>query len=65
VVPPPGEGIGVLADFEYTTAQGHLCGAFVFERGGLLAGLEVWSADGRATASALPAVGQLRPFGAG
>jgi hypothetical protein len=63
VVPPPGNGIGILADFEYRTAEGHLCGAFVFERAGLLAGLEVWSVDGLSTPSALPEVGQLQPLG--
>ena len=46
VVPLPGDGIGILADFDYRTAEGHPCGAFVFERAGLLAGLEVWSMDG-------------------
>ena len=63
VTPPPGGGMGILADFEYRTADGHLCGAFVFERAGLLAGLEVWSMDGLATPSTLPAAEQLRPLG--
>ena len=63
VVPPAGDGIGILADFEYRTAEGHLCGAFVFERAGLLAGLEVWSVDGLSTPSTLPEVSQLQPLG--
>ena len=63
VVPPPGDGMGILADFEYRTAAGHLCGAFVFERAGLLAGLEVWSVDGLSTPSALPSPAQLLPLG--
>ncbi len=63
VVPPRNEPISILADFEYRTATGHLCGAFVFERAGLLAGLEVWSVDGLSTPSVLPAVDQLRPLG--
>ena len=63
VVPPPGNGIGILSDFEYRTAEGHLCGAFVFERAGLLAGLEVWSQDGLSTPSVLPAPSQLQPLG--
>ncbi len=63
VVPPPGDDLGILADFEYRTAEGHLCGAFAFERAGLLAGLEVWSVDGLSTASDLPAVEQLQPLG--
>jgi hypothetical protein len=63
VVPPPGDGIGILADFEYRTDEGHLCGVFVFERTGLLAGLEVWSVDGLSTPTTLPAVEQLQPLG--
>jgi hypothetical protein len=62
-VPPSGEGIGVLADFQFQTAEGHLCGVFVFERAGLLAGLEVWSVDGLSTPSTLPAIEQLQPLG--
>lgn len=63
VVPPPGDGIGILSDFEYRTAEGHPCGVFVFERAGLLAGLEVWSMDGLCTPSTLPAIEQLQPLG--
>jgi hypothetical protein len=63
VVPPPGDGIGILADFEYRTGDGHLCGAFVFERDGLLAGLEVWSQDGVCTPATLPAIEQLQTLG--
>jgi hypothetical protein len=63
VAPPPGEPLGILADFEYRTTEGHLCGAFVFERAGQLAGLEVWSLDGQSTPSTLPAIQQLQPLG--
>ncbi len=63
VVPPRGGPIGILADFEYRTAEGHLCGTFGFERAGLLAGLEVWSVDGLCTPSTLPAIEQLQPLG--
>jgi hypothetical protein len=38
-------------------------GVFVFERGGLLAGLEVWSQDGLAEAKSLPSTELLRPIG--
>jgi len=62
VVPAPGP-LSILADFEYRTAEGHLCGVFVFERDGLLAGLEVWSVDGLSTLSTLPATSQLQPLG--
>jgi hypothetical protein len=63
VEPPAGDGIGILADYEWRAAGGELFGVFVFERGGLLAGLEVWSQDGLAPAAALPEIDQLRPIG--
>jgi hypothetical protein len=63
-VPPRGEPMGILADFEYQTPDGHRCGAFVFEQAGLLAGLEVWSVDGLSTPSGLPFVDELCPLGA-
>ncbi len=63
VIPSPGEGIVILADYEYRTTDGHLCGVFVFERAGLLAGLEVWSVDGLSTPSVLPGIDQLKPLG--
>ena len=59
---PLGEPITILADYEYQTASGHLCGVFVFARTGLLAGLEVWSIDGQCTASTLPLVEELKPI---
>jgi hypothetical protein len=62
-VPPPGAGMTVLADYEWRAAGGELFGAFVFERTGLLAGLEVWSQDGLGQASELPDIDQLRPVG--
>jgi hypothetical protein len=62
VVPSLGLPISVLADFEYRTTEGALCGAFLFERAGLLAGLEVWSVDGLSTPSTLPEVSQLQPL---
>jgi hypothetical protein len=63
VVPPPGDGISILADYEWRAPGGELFGVFVFERTGLLAGLEVWSQDGLGQASELPDTEQLRPVG--
>jgi hypothetical protein len=62
-VPGIGPGITVLSDYEWSDPNGHLFGAFVFARCGLLAGLEIWSQDGLATANTLPQVEQLRPIG--
>src|SRR5688572_12155494 len=45
----------VLADFQWTTADGHLCGAFVFEQDGLLVG----STFGRLTEK--PCLGRCLP----
>jgi hypothetical protein len=42
--------VGILADFEYRTAEGHLSGVFVFER------------DALSTPSALPSAAELRPL---
>jgi hypothetical protein len=63
VIPPPGGGISNLADYEWRAPGGELFGVFVFERCGLLAGLEVWSQDGLAEASSLPVIEQLQPIG--
>jgi len=61
VSPPPGV-LGILGDFQFRTPEGHLCGAFVFERAGVLAGLEVWSIDGLTVPSTLPAIDKLEPL---
>jgi len=63
VVPPPGDGITILADYEWQAPGGEMFGVFVFERGGLLAGMEVWSQDGLGQATVLPEIKQLRPVG--
>ena len=62
-IPPPGDGISILADYEWRSVRGELFGVFVFERCGLLAGLEVWSQDGRDEARSLPDIEQLLPIG--
>jgi hypothetical protein len=36
----------ILSDHVWEDAQGHKFGAFVFARGGLLAGLDLYSVDG-------------------
>lgn len=63
VTPPTADGLRVLADYEYRSAAGDPLGVFVFERAGLLAGLEVWSLDGRCIPATLPRVEQLLPLG--
>jgi hypothetical protein len=52
----------VVADFAWKTNTGHLCGAYLFTRGGHLGGLDLWSIDGAETPSALPAVERLFPY---
>lgn len=63
VVPARGNAISILADYEWRAAGGELFGVFVFERSGLLAGLEVWSQDGLGDATLLPDIRKLRPVG--
>ena len=58
VAPPPGS-VGILAEFQFRMPEGHVCGAFVFERNGVLAGLDVWSVDGRTVPATLPAIESL------
>jgi len=59
VVPLLTAPMGILADFQWKVGNGPLFGVFVFARSGLLAGLEIWSVDGLATANALPDVALL------
>jgi hypothetical protein len=63
-IPPTGAGMQVLSDYVWQDANGNRFGTFVFARAGVLAGLEVWSVDGLAAASALPLVEQLQPLAA-
>jgi hypothetical protein len=51
----------VIADFAWDR-DGQQFGIFVFEHGGFLAGLEVWSIDGQADPSTLPRPDQLQPL---
>ena len=47
----PAAGVDVLSDYKWQDEQGRLFGAFAFAKAGKLAGIEVWSIDGRATPS--------------
>lgn len=49
----------VLSDYEWRNNLGHLCGAFVFEQDGLLAGLDSWSIDGLGIPDAMPPIERL------
>jgi hypothetical protein len=52
----------VLSDFQWNNEAGSVFGAFVFEQGGLLAGLDLWSVDGLETPRSLPKPEQLVPL---
>jgi hypothetical protein len=58
---PASGAMRILGDFLYGEGDG-LRGVFIFERGGVLAGLEVYSPGGD-TPAGLPAPDALRPFG--
>lgn len=60
-IPPPAK-MRVLSDYQWRTSAGHLCGVFIFERDGMLAGLDLWSIDGQMTPDALPPIGNLVPI---
>ena len=55
------KGLFPVADFFYRTPSGGLCGVMAMVRGDRLAGLEVWSVDGRDTPTELPATDGLFP----
>src|SRR5438093_4965675 len=52
----------ILSDYLWRDADNHLFGAFVFAHEQLLAGLDLWSVDGEATAATLPKPEQLTPM---
>ncbi|MBB5207998.1 hypothetical protein [Chiayiivirga flava] len=60
---PADPAVRILSDYQWSTEQGHLCGAFVFEQDGLLGGLELWSIDGQSTPDTMPPIERLVPFG--
>ncbi len=55
-------GMSVLSDYRWVSSEGYLFGAFTYAREGILSGIDLWSIDGRATASVLPTPTQLRPI---
>ncbi|MFL5496564.1 MAG: hypothetical protein ACJ8DC_19430 [Gemmatimonadales bacterium] len=61
--PPPTGGVHVLGDFLFG-GEVDPAGAFVFERAGVLAGVEVYGLAGKAP-STLPHPDSLRPFQSG
>lgn len=58
--PEPSGGMRILGDFIFG-ADGDESGIFVYERGGVLAGLEVYGLVGDAPKT-LPLSGSLKPF---
>jgi hypothetical protein len=59
-VEPQGD-MKIVGDFVCSTESGELCGVFVFEKGGVLGGVEIYALAGEAP-SALPKPESLRPF---
>ncbi len=60
-IAPRGGGLDILADFGWSGSGGEVTGAFVFAKGGRLAGLDVHSVDGRRTPDWLPDLSALTP----
>ena len=54
-------GMRIVADFQYGAADG-LLGLFVYEREGLLAGMECWAIDGLADPDTWPSIEMLSPL---
>jgi len=61
-VASPRSGMSVVSDYRWDSPEGFLFGVFAYAREGLLSGIDLWSIDGRATASTLPETTQLRPI---
>ena len=59
-LPAPSGGLRILGDYLYGDGE-DLSGIFIFERAGILAGIEVWSPLGDDAPKALPVVQVLRP----
>jgi hypothetical protein len=54
-------GMELLAEFQWNTKRGALCAVSLFAVNGLLAVVDLWSVDGKETASQLPSVSALEP----
>ncbi len=54
-------GLHILSDHYWEDVEGNHFGIFVFEKGGILAGLEVYSVDGGMTPTRLPSSKSLHP----
>lgn len=61
-MPPPGGGMRVVGDFVFGGPD-DLCGAFIYEQGGVLSGIEVYGLAGNAP-PVLPAPEALTPLDA-
>jgi hypothetical protein len=61
-VDKPGTPLEILSDHRWEDPAGHLFGVFAFAKEGSLAGLEVWSIDGKATPTVLPDPSVLVPL---
>jgi len=59
-LPDPEGGLHILGDFVFGSPD-ELSGVFVYERAGVLSGLEVYGLAGDAPQT-LPAIASLRPF---
>lgn len=59
-MPEPSGGLRILGDYVFGD-DADLAGAFIFERAGVLAGIEVYGLAGEAPRT-LPEPGSLRPF---
>ena len=55
-------GMDILSDYIWEDAEGHKFGAFVFARGGLLAGLDLYSVDGAVAPTWIPRPEHLHPL---
>jgi hypothetical protein len=62
-MPSPSGGLRILGDYVFGE-NADLAGAFIFERAGVLAGIEVYGLAGD-TPRVLPEPGSLRPFDEG